>query len=47
LTNVDGVNQTDIGEKILTLQNTLSASMSVSARLAQISLVNYLGTSSG
>jgi len=47
LTNVDGVNQTDIGEKILTLQNNLSASMSVSARLAQISLVSYLGTSTG
>ena len=47
LTNVDGVNQTDIAEKILTLQNSLSASMSVSARLSQISLVNYLGTSSG
>jgi flagellar hook-associated protein 3 FlgL len=47
LTNIDGINQTDIGEQILTLQNSLSASMSVSARLAQISLVNYLGTSSG
>ena len=47
LTNVDGINQTDIAEQILTLQNSLSASMSVSARLSQISLVSYLGASSG
>jgi flagellar hook-associated protein 3 FlgL len=47
LTNVDGINQTNIAEQIMTLQNSLSASMSVSARLSQISLVNYLGTSSG
>jgi len=43
--NIDGVNQNQIGEEILTLQNSLSASMSVSARLAQLSLVNYLGPS--
>jgi hypothetical protein len=47
LTNVDGVNQTQLGEQLLTLQNSLEASMSVSARLAQISLVNYLSPSSG
>jgi hypothetical protein len=47
LTNVDGINQTNIAEQIMTLQNSLSASMSVSARLSQISLVNYLGGSSG
>jgi hypothetical protein len=41
--NIDGVNQTQIGEQILTLQNSLSASLSVTARLAQLSLVNYLG----
>jgi hypothetical protein len=41
------VNQNQIGEDILTLQNNLSASMSVSARLAQLSLVNYLGPVSG
>ncbi|HEX3939466.1 MAG TPA: flagellar biosynthesis protein FlgL [Xanthobacteraceae bacterium] len=45
--NIDGVNQNQIGEDILTLQNNLSASMSVSARLAQLSLVNYLGPVSG
>ena len=43
--NIDGVNQNQIGEEILTLQNSLSASMSLSARLAQLSLVNYLGPS--
>ncbi|HEX3939749.1 MAG TPA: flagellar biosynthesis protein FlgL [Xanthobacteraceae bacterium] len=45
--NIDGVNQNQIGEDILTLQNNLSASMSVSARLAQLSLVNFLGPVSG
>jgi hypothetical protein len=47
LNNVDGVNQTQVGEQILTLQNSLSASLSVTARLAQESLVNYLSASSG
>ncbi len=47
LQNIEGVNQTQIGEQILTLQNSLSASLSVTARLAQMSLVNYLGTSAG
>jgi flagellar hook-associated protein 3 FlgL len=47
LQNIDGVNQNQIGEQILTLQNSLSASMAVTARLAQLSLVNYLGTVSG
>jgi flagellar hook-associated protein 3 FlgL len=45
--NIDGVNQNQIGEQILTLQNDLSASMAVTARLAQMSLVNYLGPVSG
>ncbi|MFZ3357256.1 MAG: flagellar biosynthesis protein FlgL, partial [Xanthobacteraceae bacterium] len=44
---IDGVNQNQVGEQILTLQNTLSASMSVTARLAQLSLVNYLAPSTG
>jgi hypothetical protein len=47
LQNIDGVNQDQIGEQILTLQNSLSASLSVTARLAQLSLVNYLAPSSG
>lgn len=47
LQGFEGVNQNQIGEQILTLQNTLSASMSVTARLAQLSLVNYLAPSSG
>jgi flagellar hook-associated protein 3 FlgL len=47
LQNIDGVNQNQIGEQILTLQNSLSASMAVTARLAQLSLVNYLGSVSG
>jgi flagellin-like hook-associated protein FlgL len=44
---IEGVNQNQIGEQILTLQNSLSASMSVTARLAQLSLVNYLSAVSG
>jgi flagellar hook-associated protein 3 FlgL len=47
LQGIEGVNQNQIGEQILTLQNTLSASMSVSARLAQLSLVNYLAPVTG
>jgi flagellar hook-associated protein 3 FlgL len=47
LQGIEGVSQNQIGEQILTLQNSLSASMSVTARLAQLSLVNYLGPSSG
>jgi hypothetical protein len=45
--NIDGVNQNQVSEQILTIQNTLSASLSVTARLAQLSLVNYLSPSSG
>jgi flagellar hook-associated protein 3 FlgL len=47
LQGFEGVNQDQIGEQILTLQNNLSASMSVTARLAQLSLVNYLSSVSG
>jgi flagellar hook-associated protein 3 FlgL len=47
LQGIEGINQNQIGEDILTLQTNLSASMSVSARLAQISLVNFLSPSAG
>ena len=47
LQGIDGVNQTQIGEQLLTLQNSLSASLSVTARLAQLSLVNYLAPATG
>ncbi len=47
LQGIEGVNQNQIGEDILTLQNNLSASMSVTARLAQLSLVNYLSPVTG
>jgi hypothetical protein len=47
LQSIEGVNQDQIGEQILTLQNSLSASLSVTARLAQVSLINYLAPSSG
>src|SRR4029077_2748697 len=45
--SIDGVDQNQIGEQILTLQNSLSASLSVTARLAQLSLVNFLAPSAG
>src|SRR6202030_1848616 len=45
--SIDGVDQNQIGEQILTLRNSLSASLSVTARLAQLSLVNYLAPSTG
>jgi len=44
---ITGINQNQIGEDILTLQNNLSASLSVTARLAQMSLVNYLAPVTG
>ena len=47
LQGIDGVNQNQVGEQLLTLQNNLSASMSVTARLTQLSLVNYLAPSAG
>jgi flagellar hook-associated protein 3 FlgL len=47
LQGIEGINQNQIGEDILTLQTNLSASMSITARLAQISLVNFLSPSTG
>jgi flagellin-like hook-associated protein FlgL len=45
--SIDGVNQSQIGEQLLTIQNSLSASLSVTARLSQLSLVNFLSPVSG
>ncbi len=47
LQGMEGVNQDQIGAQILALQNSLSASMSVTARLAQLSLVNFLAPVTG
>ena len=47
LQGIEGINQSQIGEQILALQNSLSASMSVTARLSQLSLVNYLAPVTG
>ena len=47
LQGIEGVDQNKIGEDILSCRNNLSASMSVTARLAQLSLVNYLSASAG
>jgi flagellin-like hook-associated protein FlgL len=43
LQSIEGVDQNEVGAKILSLQTSLSASLSTTARLAQLSLVNYLG----
>jgi flagellar hook-associated protein 3 FlgL len=43
LQSIEGVSQNEIGAQILSLQNALQASLSTTARLAQLSLVNYLG----
>jgi flavorubredoxin len=47
LQSIEGVSINQIGAQILSLQNNLQASLSTTARLAQLSLVNYLGGSTG
>ena len=42
LQSIEGVDQNEVGAQILSLQTSLSASLSTTARLAQLSLVNYL-----
>jgi flagellin-like hook-associated protein FlgL len=42
LQSIEGVNTTEIGAQILSLQTSLSASLSTTARLAQLNLVNFL-----
>ena len=47
LQGIESVSQDQIGTQILSLQNALQASYSTTARLAQLSLVNYLGATAG
>jgi flagellin-like hook-associated protein FlgL len=47
LQGIDGVSQSQIGAQILAIQNSLQASYSTSVRLAQLSIVNYLGATTG
>jgi flagellar hook-associated protein 3 FlgL len=42
LQSIEGVDTTEIGTQILSLQTSLSASLSTTARLAQLNLINYL-----
>jgi flagellar hook-associated protein 3 FlgL len=42
LQNIEGVSQDQVGAELLALQTTLQASLSTTARMAEISLVNYL-----
>ena len=47
LQSIQGVNQTEVGAEILALQTRLSASLSATARLSQLTLVSYLSPVSG
>ena len=47
LQSIEGVDQNQIGVQIFALQTSLSASLSATARLSQISLLNYLSAVSG
>jgi flagellar hook-associated protein 3 FlgL len=47
LQSIEGVSTDQIGAQILSLQNSLQASLSTTARLSQLSLVNYLSTPTG
>jgi flagellar hook-associated protein 3 FlgL len=42
LSGINGISQAEVGSEILSLQNALQASYSTSARLAGLSLVNFL-----
>ncbi len=47
LQSIEGVDQNQIGVQILALQTSLSASLSTTARLSQMSLLNYLSPVTG
>jgi flagellar hook-associated protein 3 FlgL len=47
LQGINGVSQDQIGAEILSIQNALQASYSTTVRLSQLSLVNFLGGTSG
>ena len=43
LQGIEGVSQDEVASQIIALQTSLSASLSTTARLAQTSILNYLG----
>jgi flagellar hook-associated protein 3 FlgL len=45
--SIEGVNTTEVGAQILALQTSLSASLSTTARLAQLNLLSYLAPVTG
>jgi hypothetical protein len=47
LQSVEGVSTDQIGAQILALQNSLQASLSTTARLSSLTLVTYLGATTG
>ena len=47
LQSIEGVDQNTIGAEILSLQSSLSATLSTTARMAQLNLVTYLSPVTG
>jgi flagellin-like hook-associated protein FlgL len=47
LQSIEGVNTTEVGAQLLSLQTSLSASLATTARLAQINLLSYLAPVTG
>ncbi|MGH6683109.1 MAG: flagellar protein, partial [Pseudolabrys sp.] len=47
LQSIEGVDQTQVGAEILSLQTSLSASLSTTARMASLNLLTYLSPVSG
>ena len=47
LQSIEGINTAQVGAELLSLQTSLSASLSTTARLSQISLLNYLAPVTG
>ncbi|HLN09195.1 MAG TPA: hypothetical protein VK281_09580 [Xanthobacteraceae bacterium] len=47
LQSIQGINQDQVGAELLSLQTSLQASLQVTAKLSQISLVNYLPLTTG
>jgi flagellar hook-associated protein 3 FlgL len=47
LQSIEGVDTTTVGEQILSLQTSLSASLSTTARMSQLNLLNYLSPVTG
>jgi hypothetical protein len=45
--SIEGVDVNQVGSQILSLQTSLSASLSTTARMSQLNLLNYLSPVTG